>query len=224
MLRLRPSTSTATDSNPFEMSALHEALPLIGSGVTEPDKPKQSPIQNTGRPMMNELQWRVSEGLLSTIFFLTEIYFLKGSPREADYFARQAAELAEQLNAPAMASRAYAKQGEIQMHMGRLQDAHLSMMKAANLLQDMPGLDAADIRRLRVEYNMRVVEGDDPTELIEETMEMVEELDNAFRQFDYLAFGFVIHIIQPCASELINFLVLDDHLGHRRSLKCSLMY
>ena len=45
------------------------------------------------------------------------------------YFARQAAEFAEQLNAPAMASRAFAKQGEIQIHMGHLPDAHSSLIE-----------------------------------------------------------------------------------------------
>jgi len=224
MLRLRPSTSTTPDNNPFEMSTLKEALPLIGSGVTGPHKSTQSPNPNAGRPAMSELQWRVSEGLLSTIFFLTEIYFLKGSPREADYFARQAAEFAEQLNVPAMASRAFAKQGEIQMHMGRLQEAHLSLMKATNLLQDMPGLDAADVLRLRLEYNMKVMEGHDPTELFDETMGMIEELDNAFRQFDCRAFGFVIHIVRPFGSELIDFIVPDDPLGRRRGLKRSPTY
>ena len=71
-----------------------------------------------------------------------EIYLLKGSPGKAEYFTRQAAGFAEQLNAPAMASHAFAKQGEIQIHMGCLPDAHSSSIKAVDLLQDMPGLDA----------------------------------------------------------------------------------
>ena len=55
MLRLRPLTSIIPD-NPFEMSILKEALPLVGSGVTGPHKPVQSLNLNAGRPAMSELQ------------------------------------------------------------------------------------------------------------------------------------------------------------------------
>ncbi len=126
------------------------------------------------------------------MLFLTENYFLKGSPREAEYFARQAADFAEQLNAPAVASRALARQGEIQLYMARPQDAHINLTRAADLLQSMPGLDAADIFRLKVEYNLRT-KGEVPIEPFDKTLTMLDELDNAFRQFDYLAFGFVVY-------------------------------
>jgi separase len=147
----------------------------------------------TRRSAAGELEWALSEGLLSTLLFSSVIYFLRGSAREAEYFACQAAELAEQLNAPAMASRALARLGEIQLHMARLDDAHSSLTRAADFLQGMPGLDAADIHRLKVEYRMKTSEGDGPMELFEETVRMFEELDNAFQRFDYVAFGCVIH-------------------------------
>lgn len=119
------------------------------------------------------------------------MYFLRGSAREAEYFACQAAELAGQLNAPAIRSRALARLGEVQLHMARLDDAHSSITTAADLLQGMRGLDAVDVRRLTVEYRMRTSEEDEPMELFEETIGMLEELDNAFQQFDSVAFGCV---------------------------------
>jgi separase len=195
--RLRPSISTTLDANPFEMTSLQSALPSTGQsnatpiGAT-PNENRRILSSNLGRPAACELEWSLSEGLLSTLFFLSETYFLRGSPREAEYFARQAAELAEQLNAPAMASRAVAKLGEVQLHMGRFEDAHSSLTKAGDGLQGMPGLDAADIRRLKMEYRMRTSEGDETTDLFEETMRMFEDLDNAFQQFDSVAFGYVV--------------------------------
>ena len=71
---------------------------------------------------------------------------------------------------------------------------------------------------------MKVIEGDDPMELFDETMGMIEELDGAFCQFDCHAFGFVIYVVQSFASELIDFIVHDDLLGHHRGLKHSPTY
>ena len=187
--RLRPSNPSTQDDNPFEMTPLQNALPSIGQSATPSERRRSPSFNNLGRSTACELEWSLSDGLLSTLFFLSETYFLRGSPREAEYFARQAAELAEQLNAPAMASRAQAKLGEVQLHMDRLEDAHSSLTSAADLLRGMPGLDAADIRRLNMEYRMKTSEGDEPTELFEETVRMLEDLDDAFQQFDSVAFG-----------------------------------
>jgi len=174
------------------MTSLNEALPNSGPGTSGQGTKQPHHLRDSHRPLRSELEWRVSEGLLSTMLFLTESYFLKGSPREAEYFARQAADFAEQLNAPAVVSRALARQGEIQLYMARPEDAHINLTKAADLLQSMPGLDAADIFRLKVEYNLRT-KGEVPIEPFDETLTMLDELNNAFRQFDHLAFGFVVY-------------------------------
>ena len=175
------------------MTSLQSALPSTSQSNATPTENRRSPSSNhLGRSAACELEWSLSEGLLSTLFFLSETYFLRGSPREAEYFARQAAELAEQLNAPAMMSRALAKLGEVQLHMGRFEDAHSSLTRAADRLQGMPGLDAADICRLQMEYRMKTLEDDEPTGLFEETVGMLEDLDDAFQQFDSVAFGFVV--------------------------------
>jgi separase len=96
------------------------------------------------------VEWSLTEKLLLTMFFLSEIYFLRRSPKEAEYSAHEAVELAEQMNAPAMASRALAHLGKVQLHMGHLEDTHSSLTRAADLLQGIPGLDAVVIHRLNV--------------------------------------------------------------------------
>ncbi|KAF8958159.1 peptidase family C50-domain-containing protein [Flammula alnicola] len=190
--RLNPPSRTAnasSESDPFEMSSLKEALPSSGSGASmQANKAEKKPAER--RPLSDGLEWRVSEGLLSTMLSLSQAYYLRGSAREAEYFARQATELAEQLNVPAIISRALAKQAEVQLHMGHMEEAQANLTKAAELLSDMPGIDTADIRRLRAEYNMRAVgEEEDMQQTFAETVSMLEELDTAFRQFDNLASG-----------------------------------
>jgi len=190
IVRLTPSPVYATpDANPFEVTPLQDALASTQSTSTlNESRPGQSP-NNLRRSATCELEWSLSEGLLATLFFLSELYFLRGSPRDAEYFACQAAELAEQLNAPAMASRALARLGDVQLHMGRLKDAHSSLTRAGDLLQDMPGLDAADIRRLKMEYGLRTSEDHEPTEIFEETVKMFEELEMRFNNLIPLRLG-----------------------------------
>jgi hypothetical protein len=82
---------------------------------------------------------------------------------------------------------------EVEAARSRLTGVELVLrgLPTADGLQGMPGLDAADIRRLRLEYQTKTSESDEPMELFEETVRMLEELDSAFQQFDYVAFGFV---------------------------------
>ena len=169
------------------MSDLKEALP--GNTTTQAPATKKVVPR---RPPIDGMEWRISEGLLSTIFALTEAYYLRGSAREAEYFARQAVELAEELNVPAVHARALARRGEVQLHMNNLEDAWASISRAAELVCDSPGIDTADIRRLKAEYSARTSEDDQEqggNAAFEETVAMLEELDASFRQFDGLAFG-----------------------------------
>ena len=191
-MRLRPTTGTADSaSDPFEMSALKEALPVsAGSSSTQERVDASVRVVNQRSPV-DGLELRVSEGLLSTLFSLTEVYFLRGSAREAEYFARQATDLATQLNAPAMASRALGRQAELQLNMGQLDTAHANLTKAASLLANIQGLDTAHLRRIHMEYNSRMSEADDAENLFGDTLSMLSELDMAFRQFDNLTFGYV---------------------------------
>lgn len=202
LTRLNPSptTTAAEESNPFEMNSLQDALP------TETPTPQASqsahPIQKpfTRRPSMTGLEWRISEGLLSTLFSLSQAYFLRGSPREAEYFAQQAHDLAQSLNAPSMVSRALARKGEIQLHEGHLDAGHETLMQAAALLLDCPGTDAVDVRRLCGDYNQRKAQVKDAQQLYEEATSMLEELDKVFVTFDGLAFGSVRNYLLCCTD------------------------
>jgi len=169
------------------VSELKGALP-----GNAPDKESIKQKAALRRRPTDGLEWRISEGLLSTMFALTEAYYLRGSAREAEYFARQAVELSEQLNIPAVNARALARRGEVQLHMKKFEDAWESISRAAELVCDCPGIDAAVVRKLKAEYNARTSEQElehGGAAAFEEIVAILEELDASFRQFDSLAFG-----------------------------------
>lgn len=182
--RLNPSTKTSSgESDPFQMTTLKDALPSAG--------PEQQTKKMSDRRSPSEgLEWRISEGLFSAMLSLSQAYFQRGSGREAEYFARQATELAEQLNTPAMLSRALAKQGKTQLHMGLMDEARANLTKAAEVLSEQQSVDTAEIQSIFVELKTRMTEqepDDDSQRLLNETVTILEELDGAFHQFDKLA-------------------------------------
>ncbi|KDR77139.1 hypothetical protein GALMADRAFT_66375 [Galerina marginata CBS 339.88] len=187
LTRLSPPPRSQEESDPFETSSLKAALPGLGPSPQGASEAVKKPNQR--RPIADGLEWRISEGLLSTMFALTQAYYLRGSAREAEYFARQAADLAEQLNAPGLASRALAMQGEVQLHMGQLEAAQANLTKAAALLGGISGLEKVDIHRLNAECKSQTAGEEEVHQMFDESVTMLEELDKAFRQFDHLAFG-----------------------------------
>lgn len=175
-----PQAPSQSESNPFEMSSLNNALPSAGSdSQSEPELSAPKKIFSR-RMSMDGLEWRICDGLLTTLFDLSRAYFDRGSPRESAYFAEQAQELAESLNIPAMTSRALARKGEVQLHQGQLQDGYGSLMHAAELLQDVVGLDSAELRRLRGYYNQLRATTQDASQLYKDAIQMLEELETLF--------------------------------------------
>ena len=189
LARLIPPPSTKspveTDENPFQLAPPKEASLTSESALSQAEVSPQRKVYPR-RSAMDGLEWRITNGLLNTLFALCHAYFERGSPREADYFAQQAQHLAESLNAPTMVSRALTRKAEIQLHQGRLEDGYGSLMRAAELLEDMPGTDAADIRRLRGYYSQLKAMHIDAHELYRDATQMLEELEKLFAKLDGL--------------------------------------
>ncbi|TFK73377.1 hypothetical protein BDN72DRAFT_956580 [Pluteus cervinus] len=178
--RLNSLPANPSEENPFSEQ----------SNQTEEGKSTQIVAGKPARKqMMDNLEYRVTEGLLNILHILGERYFTRGSVREAEYFAVQAHDLAESVNAPAMLSRALARKGELQMWQGMFEESHTNIAKAGALLSDVPGVDLAEIRRLWAAYNERTEQHQDAEQLYGETRGILAELDSAFKQFDNSAFG-----------------------------------
>lgn len=120
------------------MTDVRDALPQTSGSGARPDLP---PVRKTfrARAALDGLEWRIADGLLGTLFALTQSYFARGSAREAEYFAEQAQELAESLHTPAMVCRALARNGEIKLHMGLLEEGYACLMRAAGMVTDIAG-------------------------------------------------------------------------------------
>ena len=65
------------------------------------------------------------------------MHFLRGSARESEYFAKQALQLSQSLNAPVVQARAMAKQAEIHLHCGRQAEAGELLKAATQTLEEV---------------------------------------------------------------------------------------
>ncbi|KAG2038447.1 peptidase family C50-domain-containing protein [Suillus americanus] len=170
-------TKAADDSNPFE------ATPPESSTASDTRSDDHPRLLGQKR-LMDGMEWRMVEGLLSTLLTLTRAYFTRGSCREAEYFAQQTQDLAESVNAPTMVARALMRKGEIQLYQKQLDAGRESLAKAAELLQDLPGVDAADMRRLNGDWNRLNEQVQDAKDLYEEASAMLWELEGMLASFD----------------------------------------
>lgn len=144
-------------------------------------KPKSS---YSRRNAMEGLEWRICDGLLSTLFALAQAYFARGSAREAEYFAQQAQDLADAINTPTMVSRALARKGEIYLHTNRLDEGRECLMQAMEFVDNRALAGVADLQRLRADYDMRNSNPEAAQELYEQSMGMLNELQTRFAAMD----------------------------------------
>ncbi|KAH9945510.1 peptidase family C50-domain-containing protein [Amylocystis lapponica] len=187
LARLRPvpaSKAVSDEDNPFDIADDKEARPNGLVGPAEQLSPRRT-FQR--KSTMDSTEWRIADGLMTTLFALAQAYLARGSPREAEYFVQQAHDLAESLNAPAMLSRALARNGEILLHLGRLEEGYDALMQAAELVAGVAGPDVADIRRLRGQYSQRSSNHKDAQQLYEEAIAMLDELGKMFSTYDGVA-------------------------------------
>ena len=115
---------------------------------------------------------------------LSQAYAARGSAREAEFFAQQTKELAQSLHAPVMISRALAQQGELQIHLGQLQEGHASLLAAAELVMHLKGPDAAEVRRLMGQFSQLSADSKGAKQLFEEAAGLLDELGCVFASLE----------------------------------------
>jgi separase len=176
---------TAQESNPF--------------AATDPPQPSASVPETSSfsrRSSMSGIEWRIAEGLLTSMFALQRMYFLRGSVREAEYFCRQAEELALAINAPIMAARARGRKGEILLFQGHVEDAYKSLQKAQEYLGSVGGLESVTTYRLLADHQQRVSEAEEAHEKYSYSMQLLDELDGMFSRLEGNSFRYVTRRIQ----------------------------
>jgi separase len=181
-----PPSKPTTESNPFEVPSTKDPF---NSGRSESSRSDQPPNRvSNGSRLVDNLEMRVAQGLLDTLFALCDAYFARGSAREAEYFAQQAHDFAGSLKALVMVGRALARKGEVLLHQAQLQEGNSTIMQAAEALQDIPSTDSADVWRLRGDYSQLCAQRAHAQKLYSEATGMLEELDRHFSSFSRLSF------------------------------------
>ncbi|KAI6000295.1 peptidase family C50-domain-containing protein [Pisolithus orientalis] len=179
--RLSPSRSSASkttqeDNNVFE-------APSNGTPVS--DQPTASSDSRASIPV-DALSWRLLSSLLTTLLSLSQIFFARGSARDALYFSQQALDLAQVTKASIVAARALTLRSEVLLGQGDLIASQQELVKAAQLLEDLPGIDAADVQRLRGDYEALCEAGQEQNskESYERARKMLDELEGTLAAID----------------------------------------
>lgn len=136
------------------------------------------------RAYTNGLEWQIAEGMFETTLSLASAYLRRGSVREAEYFIREAEQLANSLNAPALICRALAMKVEAQLKLRQLEGALNTLRAATDTLNDITGPDAARLHKLHGEYNELLSQNKDAQLRYTEALKMLEELDRIFSGLD----------------------------------------
>ncbi|KAI5983296.1 peptidase family C50-domain-containing protein [Pisolithus albus] len=179
--RLNPSRRSASkttqeDDNVFEAS--NDATPTSAPAMSS----------SAGRASIpaDALSWRLLSSLLATLLSLSQIFFVRGSAREAIYFAQQALDLAQATKASIVAARALTLRSEVLLGQGELIASKEELVKAAQLLEGLPGVDAADVQRLRGDYEALSDAGQEqnPKESYERAWKMLDELEGMLAVID----------------------------------------
>ncbi|KAH7890369.1 peptidase family C50-domain-containing protein [Phlebopus sp. FC_14] len=160
-----PTQTHQADSNPFEVSS-------------EPSRDQPSCPSPFRSAIPTDAQsWRLLSSLLSTLLCLAQSYFARGSPREALYFTQQALDVAQETRTPTIAARALIIRGEVQLMQGELKAGKETLESAAQLLEELPGIEAADVQRLKGDYGTLCGDEEDPRESYDRAWKILLELE-----------------------------------------------
>ena len=125
------------------------------------------------------------EGLVGIIFSIADAYLTRGSPREAEYFLKQGQTLGESTQLPIIESKALTRMVEIQLGMGRLEEAVKLLEEASEKLGDsVVALDSVDHHRLVSMYNEKTQDREAAAEVSVKALEMLQELNGDFHRLD----------------------------------------
>jgi separase len=144
--------------------------------------------------------------MFETTLSLSRVYLRRGSVREAEYFIREAEQLATSINAPALLCRALTMKVEVQLQLRQLDTALTTLRAATNALNDVTGPDAAELSKLYGEHSELLLQDKDAQLQYTEALKTLEDLDKTF-------FGLYTHSRHAfpflCRTELTIFQTIE---------------
>ncbi|KAJ3567488.1 hypothetical protein NP233_g6332 [Leucocoprinus birnbaumii] len=209
LTRLNPPPSKpAQEDNPFDMSSLKQALPSVPQPLPDPAPQTIVPPQRH----LDSIGLRISEGLFTVLFDLAQAYLTRGSAKESEFFVTQALDLARALNAPAMLSRALAKQGEVQVRLGKMKEGYEVLVEAGEVLKGVPTIDSVEVVRLTAECREKMGE-EDAGVLYARSVDLLREIDTAFEKYEGVTSGPRKSLgMSPASGKPIKDMVVPDIL------------
>lgn len=168
------------------MTELKAALPspsTEGSGAGNSDQ-RAGPRIVHQKTFSEGLEWRLADNLLHVMLTLSELYFLRGSAREAEYFADQAEQLAQTLRSPLMVCRALSQKTDMQLCLGQLEDAGNTLQAANTMAKEIRGSDSANIMRLKGDHLQQLLRNEQAEQSYVEAYAVIEELRSVYAVYD----------------------------------------
>ncbi|KAF8831565.1 hypothetical protein HHX47_DHR1000449 [Lentinula edodes] len=195
------SNSTETEeSDPFDISSMKNALSKSGTPLHSISSQTQPPSTSRRigdfsqrRILSTGLEWRIGEGLLNALFSLFHAYLERGSPREAQYFAEQAKELAASVNAPSGMCRAMVKNVEAKIYQGLIAEGSGQFKEIELCVINGDGdvhADLAELHRLKGDLDQRDSMVIEAQKHYEDAIKVIERVDQTFRLLDGVEFGY----------------------------------
>ncbi|KAJ3922165.1 cysteine peptidase C50 [Lentinula edodes] len=187
------------ESDPFDISSMKNALSKSGTPLHSISSQTQPPSTSRRigdfsqrRILSTGLEWRIGEGLLNALFSLFHAYLERGSPREAQYFAEQAKELAASVNAPSGMCRAMVKNVEAKIFQGLIAEGSGQFKEIELCVINGDGdvhADLAELHRLKGDLDQRDSMVIEAQKHYEDAIKVIERVDQTFRLLDGVEFG-----------------------------------
>jgi len=166
------------------MSEMKSALESV-SDSGEPTTIKKS---NSVDPS----QWIYAHGLVDAQLFLSRLFFLRGSARDAEYFAQAAYDFSSSLYAPAMMARGLSMKAELLLCCRQLDiiDATLDQLDGLVSQLDAGALEIGNSYRLRGLYLQIRDAEEQASEAFSKAISTIKELDSSLTNLAIVWFVF----------------------------------
>jgi separase len=138
--------------DPFAMDGMKDALPTSNSNAPRPER-RSVPEAFRSGSVMGGTEWRISQGMVTTLLALSKAHFSRGSPRETEYFALQAQDLAKSVSLDFLVGQALLRRGELQLSLGKLDTAGTLLVEAIDSIGETATLELVDAYRLLGVYD-----------------------------------------------------------------------
>ena len=145
--------------------------------VNDPEESIATKKPNNADPF----QWSFAHGFVDAQLFLARIFFLRGSARDAEYFAQAAYDFSSSLYAPAMMARALSMKTELQLCLGQLDtiDSTLNQLDGLVSQLDADTLEVGNSYRLRGQYLQIKDAEEQASEAFSKATSTIKELDSS---------------------------------------------